>query len=321
MNISSICVIISNTFKAYARCALLVDKIIIINHNLLGVDNIVNDVRQDIELADRIVSGEIDNSHGFNHHSFIYRVTNEPLDCCRHYLRDRNRIVAVTASGDQILKSIALGTNEVDTFDISSFPKYYLDLKISAVKSLSREEYFNLFYNINIDDKDAEKLYTRVSDKLEGHSKLFWDHLKNKLSWNKLYRTPLFTPINAFRYFLDKEEMMKYYSLLSEQEYNDLQERIGKVRIRSITADFNNIASIVSGTYDLAYLSNVIDYVPIPQFESVIKNIRFNPGGLLFNVCAYTLQVNKLADYRDMESRGYRIEKANKLPLILTKRF
>ena len=54
------------------------------------------------------------------------------IDC----LVDRKKVLSTIASGDQILNSILYGAKDIEGFDISVFPKYYLNLKIAAIKNL-----------------------------------------------------------------------------------------------------------------------------------------------------------------------------------------
>ena len=81
------------------------------------------ELEYDIDIAHRIVT---DNNRwearGYNLSSGIYRGTNEMISSKEYtsFITNRERILSVIASGDQILNSILLGSNDVEAFDISS---------------------------------------------------------------------------------------------------------------------------------------------------------------------------------------------------------
>ena len=94
-------------------------------------------LHEDIISAQKIVSVTVSNfggSDNFHNTSAVYKVTNERMKDYQKYLKNRKRILSVIASGDQILNSVLDGTREVDAFDISDYPKYFMYLKIAGIK-------------------------------------------------------------------------------------------------------------------------------------------------------------------------------------------
>lgn len=104
-------------------------------------------LKEDIITAQKIVSCSFNNMNKENYHgnSFIYRFTNEKINEYQKYLENRKKVLTVTASGDQILNSVLAGTKEIDSYDISRFPRYFFELKKAAILSLSKEEYLQFF--------------------------------------------------------------------------------------------------------------------------------------------------------------------------------
>ncbi|MGN1371752.1 MAG: DUF3419 family protein [Candidatus Coprovivens sp.] len=105
-------------------------------------------VKDDVVLAQKIISRSEFNfgcENTFHNSSAIYRFSNERLQDYGEYFVNKNKVLSVISSGDQILNAILNGVKDIDAFDISVFPKYFLYLKIGAIKSLSREEYLNFF--------------------------------------------------------------------------------------------------------------------------------------------------------------------------------
>lgn len=104
-------------------------------------------LKEDIIIAQKIVSCSFNNMSKENYHgnSFIYRFTNEKINEYQKYLENRKKVLTVTASGDHILNSVLAGTKEIDSYDISRFPRYFFELKKAAILSLSKEEYLQFF--------------------------------------------------------------------------------------------------------------------------------------------------------------------------------
>ena len=108
----------------------------------------------DLTIAQNILEHSYFNfgNNHYNDYSSVYKVSNEKISAKSYQetLSNKKKILSVIGSGDQILNSILLGTNDIDGYDISRFSKYFLQLKIAAILSLSKEEFMNFFlYNRN----------------------------------------------------------------------------------------------------------------------------------------------------------------------------
>lgn len=85
----------------------------------------------------------------FSNTSQIYIKSNERIDDYIKYLRNKKDVLSVIASGDQIINMVLNGSKNIDAFDISVIPKYYLFLKLGALKCLTREQYLDFFYRLD----------------------------------------------------------------------------------------------------------------------------------------------------------------------------
>lgn len=78
--------------------------------------------------------------------SRIYTFTTENISGYIDYFDFNNKsLLTVGSSGDQILNAFYSGARDITLFDINEYAKYYVYLKISAILSLSYEE-FKLFF-------------------------------------------------------------------------------------------------------------------------------------------------------------------------------
>ena len=96
-------------------------------------------VAEDAEMAKKIIEGKINltDLKTFHRYSGIFLTTNEKLDddVFRDIFSKSKRLLSITASGDQILNAILYGVEDITGIDISSFPKYFLALKVAALET------------------------------------------------------------------------------------------------------------------------------------------------------------------------------------------
>ena len=59
------------------------------------------------------------------------------------------RVICVTGSGDHVLNIVLLGCKNILTFDVNPLTKYYMDLKLSAIKYLSYKEFLDFLLYVN----------------------------------------------------------------------------------------------------------------------------------------------------------------------------
>ena len=83
----------------------------------------------------------------FHEYSFIYKKSNEQLEYITQYFKNKEKILCVIGSGDQILNSMLFKPSLIVGFDISVYPHLFLKLKMAAIQSLSRDEFVNFFWN------------------------------------------------------------------------------------------------------------------------------------------------------------------------------
>lgn len=235
-------------------------------------------IHEDIISAQKVVSvascnfGSKDNFHNT---SAVYKVTNERMRDYHKYLKNRKRILSVIASGDQILNSILDGTREVDAFDISVYPKYFMFLKIAAIKSLSREEYIDFFYESTDTSEKYDEMYDKIREHLKGEVKVFWDSLFDFFDWFDIYNSTLFS---SEPYSTSYAVCQNKY-LDNEEEYNKLRRVIDDVVIR--TYDGNILDMYFDVSYDLVYLSNIIYYSDVNKYKNMLEKFKLNKDGIV----------------------------------------
>lgn len=227
----------------------------------------------DITIAQQIVGGKINNINNQIYHnsSFIFSTTNEKINLLKNYFENKKDITCVTASGDQILNMILWNDLlNITSFDISIFPKYFLELKKAAVMSLERKEYIDFFFIIDPHKNEIyDELYCKIRLYLENMSKEFWDSLLNFYDWSDINNSMLFS---SQTYQLDT--ILKFNDYLNEENYMILKEKLKNINISYINSNVLNLSNKLSKKQDIIYLSSILYY--IKNYSNVITQLISN---------------------------------------------
>lgn len=233
-----------------------------------------------LDEAQNLVRGKhnvFKKDYPFDQTSFVYKKTNERLQDIPDILENKKRVLCVIGSGDQLLNILLSKPDKVDAFDISVFPRYFLELKIAAIKTLSREEYISFF----IDDIDHRKedyyddlFFERIAPVLGEEERTFWQYLFDFNDWYDIYNSMLFS----------SEPVIKSYALtqnkyLGEEEYYKLREILKKTKIKYITSDILELD--IDEEYDLIYLSNIVQYVDKESYKKKVEDFASKVKGII----------------------------------------
>lgn len=261
-------------------------------------------VKDDVVLAQKIISRSEFNfgcENTFHNSSAIYRFSNERLQDYGEYFVNRNKILSVISSGDQILNAILNGVKDIDAFDISVFPKYFLYLKIGAIKSLSREEYLNFFCDTNYSAEDYDDMYERIRENLDEEIKEFWDGLFDFFDWQDIYNSTLFS---SEPYFTSTAIEQNRY-LQNDESYNRLRDSINDVNINIYEGNIFDLVNSLNNRYDLIYLSNIFYYNDANDYRELLCKLLLTDNGITIT---YLYRVNEKIK-KFFSSDGYEFEK------------
>ena len=134
----------------------------------------------------------------FEKYSRIYKLTTENICGYLNQINMKDKSILVpAASGDHLLNSILKGANSVDLFDINYYALFMAELKIAAVKSLSKEEFIRYFTNGS--NALSSDIYAKIRLYLNGDALLFWDKVYSLFpNNNDLKKTNLFMKDNYY---------------------------------------------------------------------------------------------------------------------------
>lgn len=241
----------------------------------------MNDVYDDIRWAYNIIDGKnaFKVRDSYHNHSFIYKFSNENVNSYFKYLMNRNQVLEVISSGDQILNTILAGSYNIDAFDISCFPKYFLNLKLAAIRSLTREEFIDFFVNDNyLFDDYYDDLFDLIKVNLDNNDKMFWDRLFNFYDWSNIYNSLLFS---SETYSLGK--VINNNKYLTDDSFLLLKDLIPKINLNTYTCDISDLVSKLGCSYDLVNLSNIIYYMDLDKYGKLINNVPLTTDGVVIS--------------------------------------
>ena len=205
----------------------------------------------------------------------IYPFTTENI---AGYMNDldltNKKIITVTGSSDHIINAILKGSTNITTFDINPLTKYYMDLKLSAIRELSFEVFLKILLNYNNSSLDKDIILNLNMNK---ESKEFWIKqytlYKNgvNLKQSSLFNTKYFNPQSKIWQNL----------YLEKSNYEIVKERLKTSKITFINKNLLDLE--IKEEYDYMFLSNISDYLN-KLFE---KNSLINYNKLLTSYLNY----------------------------------
>lgn len=223
-------------------------------------------------------------------------------------------LLTVGSSGDQVLNAILRGCDDVTLFDINPYAIYYLYLKITALLSLTKEEYCEFFwppesrfaYNRKfLDSSNLQKVIESLKS-VNYDAYLFWSTLLENVP-KKLIKKNLF-----FSEKYDKRVIQTINPYLhSESVYELLRRRVENANITFINGNVlgeNNL-----GNYDNIWLSNICCYLSLSEIKELVDKMsgHLNASGKLLISYLYDIMY-ETPDY-DESSSIYNFKKTFEL--------
>ena len=258
---------------------------------VIGLKNIkIRDINliDDIDLAKKIISGKlVPKDYSYNDHSMIYKTTNETIsnESYFSYFKNRDRVLSITSSGDQIINSILAGAKEIVGIDISRFPKYFFALKIAAIKSLDEEEFIRFILgNKNTEYSFSNELYLKIRKNLSDEVKYFWDSIFSSFSTQQIEKSSFFG-----NYSVSHSVMKKNNPYLQNDNYEIIRKKIDSIDIELLDTNIFELKKNEFDNFDLIILTSLINYVaPIgssegkkaEEYRNFVKKLPLNQDGV-----------------------------------------
>lgn len=215
-----------------------------------------------------------------------YMWTNEKMSL---YPKDNYKgknVLTVTSSADHILSAVLNGADNIDAFDINLYSKYISALKIAMIRKYDYDGFSNFINSFNktgrfdLNCKKTNFIY-EVEKYLTKDEMNFWVCYQRLIFQKKINFDDIIYLSGDFRNNL-------YYE---RKIYEDLKEKLKNVNINYFDSDISDIKKHTNKTYDVIFLSNILEYVipsntkvSIDRYNKLIKTLDsiLNIGGVLY---------------------------------------
>ena len=227
----------------------------------------------------------------FHEESFIYMKTNERIQDYINYLLNKKHILSVIGSGDQILNTAITSPQVIDCFDISVYPEYFINLKLAAIKTLSKEEYLDMFFESALTTKDEyydDLYFDKIRSELPKKYQEFWNSLLNHTDWYEITNSSLFSSEVVTRDYAKKQNLY-----LSDAVYNTLKDKIAQIEFNFYVGNILDIYKTFSQEYDLIFLSNILAYVDRSKYRDMLNYFNLSQDGYILTYLFGNLQENE----------------------------
>lgn len=245
-------------------------------------------MEKEIILLKKIMNKK--NKYEFRDKKFywLYPFTNENIGGYYNRLDFENKnVLTVTSSGDHILNAILLGANEINAFDINPLAKYYVALKIAALKSLNLDQFISFLYNKNIFKQEESylnyKIYLyRIREYLDTKSKIFCDYMFENYTTKEIYKSKLFS-----KNFLNIRGLIEANPYLNEENFKKLKKIIENVVINYFDSDLKNIPEL-KRKFDIIILSNIPSFLDndiskLKELRELIDKLKKDDSQVILN--------------------------------------
>lgn len=225
-------------------------------------ENDIKDVTlRDLSGARKLLKSAHD---GYEKYSSSFLFCTERQDAINGIIDYRGKKVLTPASsGDQYIGAVYYDAKEVETYDINRITFYITCLKIAAIRELDYEEFIAFFTPLDEFGclrKSFWNLKTlkRLLKILPFDVAYFWDNIMFEaqkkgfkfLTYPEHNSNELYNIKSGMPFYKNKEEYYKLQRKLRERDYP-----------RFIESDLLALKEKLSSTYDIIYLSNIIEYL------------------------------------------------------------
>ncbi len=232
-----------------------------INIDTLRSMKLNNDVEQAINLTKNPNLGGYMGAY-----SQLIGTTNENQKEIAKIINFKDKKVLVPgSSGDQYLSSVFYGSKEETIYDINVLTKYYIFLKICAMRTLKYDKLIEFILPFINEDKYLNPdMVKQLSADLPSHIKDFWNLYLGEIDIKKIGNLIKFIDNNISRInnkipHYEEKNFYKLQNILNKKNYPEF-----------IEGDISYFEYYIKDTYDFISLSNIIECSQQP-FDDVME--------------------------------------------------
>lgn len=202
--------------------------------------------------------------------------------------------------------------DSITGFDISSFPKYFLYLKLAALQTLSQEDYIDFFFESPDTSERYDDIYDLMREKLSTENKEFWDSLFNFFDWYDIYNSSLFS-----RETVIAKNVIRQNPYLQGINYNKLKDLIPQITLKTKTGNIFDMS--FDDEYDFINLSNIMYYNDPTSYKKLLQRLPLVKNGQALTYL-YKLQPQLIDFFQEDEFSFEKFEEETAIMIYTKKR-
>lgn len=219
----------------------------------------------DIQKAIEISENHSKNSNEMVEYSKIYQNTSENIRAYTPFLVGNYQTALLpTASGDHQLEAMLDEIMDITCYDTNRLARYFTELKFSAIKNLTKNEFIRFMY----EDMLNQEIFEFLKNNLDNDIAIFWKELFNHCDIRSI-RNNLFRKMGIYDSngnVINNTEFSRYCvenftRYLDDSNYKVVQDRLQKAKIEYIKSDLLDLKDSLTKNYDLINLTNIYEYV------------------------------------------------------------
>lgn len=231
-------------------------------------------VREDVQMAIRLLHKEIDNPSDFAKHSSCFLFGTENQQGINDVVGYKDKTILMpAASGDQYISGRYYGAKNVDIFDINRLTYYITCLKIAAIVNLGYREFLAFFIPLDEHGKLKSTFWSlsvlkRLIREMPERCAYFWSKIMYEAHKNGFEELTILS-FTSHRLDVVKKHMPFY---ASEEEYYKLQGILRQSAFPNfVESDIRALGEVLNSKYDVVYLSNIIECLVVERLNSFYR--------------------------------------------------
>lgn len=204
-----------------------------------------------VTLIERLTGSNVFENTGYDR---LYTFGTEDMRTYSKEFSGANSFLSICASGDQILNAVLTGATEIDAFDSNNLCGRALNLKIAALKGLSRDEFLEYYETF------SPYLFVKFAELLDEEDLFYWVTIYRMFPENQagmLIRDFLF----GYKK-LDESMIILINPYLEKKNYNRLRSMLDDSKINFIHSDLFSLPEHIGDKkYDAMNFSNIYEYI------------------------------------------------------------
>lgn len=271
-------------------------------------------LNKDINYAKQLIrNGKVDNED--SNYSKVYLNTTENIkDYMPLLAGDYKSALLPTSSGDHILEAVLDGVTDITCYDINPLSKYMAQLRVEAIKSLSKEDLENFFFR----NPFNKEVFNYFKNNLDDTTKTFWEELINYYEGygisseitNLLHRVSITKEddqvINGLKFY---EYCLKNFTrYFNDDNYKIVQNNLQHTIIKYIDSDLLELAPKLEDNFDIINLTNIHEYINVEifddsseKFANAVKELtnKLNLDGKMMINYSYEMGIKDYKKYKN----------------------